>query len=124
MMSGLPIYLTILAGLLCATVVYLGVLFLWSPEKGLTFSTHQREHLTSVMADRYFMMAAFMVGSLVYGRPEVIAFAFAATGYVAAHDAAIYAKNGEPYGKHIVPVVLSAIVVGGALIAYFKTGAV
>lgn len=122
MMGGLPIYLSILAALLCVTVVYLGVLFLWSPEKGLSFSTHQREHLTSVMADRYFMMAAFMIGSLVYGRPEVIAFAFAATGYVAAHDAVIYAKNGQPYAKHIVPVVLSAVVVVGALLTYSNAG--
>ena len=123
-MSDLPIYITALAALMCAMVLYLGIIFLWAPEKGLEFATHQREHLPSVMANRYFMMAAIMIGSLIYGRPEVIAFAFAVTGYTPAHDAWIYAQNGQPYGKHVVPAVLSAVVVAAALVTFYKTGSV
>jgi hypothetical protein len=75
------------------------------------------------MANRYFSMAAVMIGALVYGRPEVIAFVFAATGFGPAHDAWIYARAGQPYKKHVLPAVLSAYVAIGALIVYLNSGA-
>jgi len=69
-------------------------------------------------------MAAIMIGSLIYGKSEVIAFTFAVTGLTPAHDAVIYARPDQPYKKHIVPAVLSAFVAIGALIVYFNSGAV
>ena len=112
-----------LGGALCLVVTYLGVLFLFTPERGLEFSSHQRNSLTTVMANRYFSMAAIMIGSLIYGEPEVIAFVFIVTGLTPAHDAWIYARQGQPFTKHIPPAVLSAIVAAAALYVYFNTGA-
>ncbi len=115
--------ITILGAVLSLVVFYIGVLFLIAPERGLKFSTHRAENLTSVMANRYFMMAAMMAGSLVYAKPEVIAFVFFVTGLTPVHDAWIYARNGQPFSKHIPPAVMSALMVIGALYVYFSTGA-
>ena len=123
-MTEMPLIIMALGGLLCVVVFYLGVLFQFAPERGLAFATHRVENLTSVMANRYFSMAAIMTGSLVYGKSEVIAFTFAVTGLTPAHDAWIYARAGQPYKKHIVPAVFSTFVVIGALIVYFNSGAV
>ena len=122
-MNDFPIYLTGLGAVLSVIVVYLGILFMFAPERGLAFATHKVENLPSVMANRYFSMAAVMIGSLVYGEPEVIAFVFAATGFGPAHDAWIYARAGQPYKKHVLPAVLSAYVSIGALIVYLNSGA-
>ena len=122
-MTVMPLIIIGLGGILSVIVIYLGVLFQFAPERGLAFATHRVENLTSVMVNRYFSMAAIMIGSLIYGKPEVIAFVFAATGFTPAHDAWIYARAGQPYKKHVLPAVLSAFVVIGALIVYFNSGA-
>jgi len=122
-MTEIPLIIIALGGILSAIVLYLAALFQFAPERGLAFATHKVENLTAVMANRYFSMAALMVGSLFYGKPAVIAFVFAAIGFGPAHDAWIYARAGQPYKKHILPAVLSAFVVIGALIVYFNSGA-
>jgi hypothetical protein len=122
-MTEMPLIIMALGAILSVIVIYLGVLFQFAPERGLAFATHKVENLPAVMANRYFSMAAVMVGSLVYGRPEVIAFVFAATGFGPAHDAWIYARAGQSYKKHVLPAVLSAYVAIGALIVYLNSGA-
>ena len=57
-MTEMPLIIMALGGLLCVVVFYLGVLFQFAPERGLAFATHRVENLTSVMANRYFSMAA------------------------------------------------------------------
>ena len=123
-MTEMPLIITALGAILSVIVIYLGVVFQIAPERGLSSSMHTSENLPKVMANRYFSMAAIMIGSLFYGRPEVIAFVFAATGYAPAHDAWIYARSGLPYKKHVLPAVLSAYVTIGALIVYLNSGAV
>ncbi len=122
-MTEMPLIIIALGGILSVIVIYLGILFQFAPERGLVFATHKVEYLPSVMANRYFSMAAVMIGALVYGKPEVIAFVFAATGFGPAHDAWIYARAGQPYKKHVLPAVLSAYVAIGALIVYLNSGA-
>lgn len=114
---GIAIFLT-------ATVLILGLLFMFAPDRGMAFATHHPENLPSVMANRYFTNAALMIGALLYGKPVIIAFVFIATGYGAAHDAVIYARAGQPYKKHILPAVLSTIVGGGAFLIYLTSGAI
>lgn len=104
-------------------VVFLGAIFWRTPEKGLVFATHRAEGLTQVMVNRYFVMAMMMGGSLAYGRPEVVAFAFVVTGLAPLHDAWIYYRLGTSYQKHLVPATLSAVVAVWAYKIYLDGGA-
>ena len=122
-MNGLPIQVTVLAVFLTGIVIWLAVLFLWSPKRGLTFATHERENLPEVMANRYLAMALIMAGALYNGDPGLIAFIFAATGFSAAHDAWIYARHKKPFVKHVFSATLSAVVAVAALVVHLNAGA-
>lgn len=113
----------ILGGLMTLMVCYLGVSFWRAPEKAMAFATHRIEGLPQVMVNRYFIIAMMMGGSLVYGRPEVIAFSFAVTGIGPLHDAWVYYRLGTSYQKHLIPAALSAVVAVWALKIYLDGGA-
>ena len=122
-MSALPAYLSVPALFLTGIVVWLAVLFLWAPRRGLSFATHEAENLPEVMANRYLAMALIMAGALYNGNPGLISFVFAATGISAAHDAWIYARHRKPWGKHLFSALLSAVVAAVALILHLNAGA-
>ncbi len=122
-MSTLPLPVYLLALAMTGIVIWLAVLFLWAPGRGLTFATHEAENLPEVMANRYVAMALIMAGALYNGNPGLIAFIFAATGLSAAHDAWIYARHGKPFVKHVFSATLSAVIALAALIVHFNAGA-
>ncbi len=122
-MNTMPTAIFILAVVLTGIVVWLAVLFLWAPKRGLSFATHEAENLPEVMANRYIAMALIMAGALYNGNPGLIAFIFAATGLSAAHDAWIYARHNKPFVKHVFSASLSAIVAIVALVVHFNAGA-
>lgn len=123
MFSSLPTSMLVLGGLMTLMVCFLGVRFWLTPEKGLEFATHTKDGLPQVMVNRYFVMAMMMGGSLVYGRPEVVAFSFAVTGIAPLHDAWVYYKLGTSYQKHLIPAALSAVVAIWALMIHLNGGA-
>lgn len=122
-MSQLPTLMVVLGGLMTLMVVYLGTIFWLTPEKGLAFATHTVDGLPQVMVNRYFVIAMMMGGSLVYGRPEVVAFSFAVTGVGPLHDAWVYKRLGTSYQKHLIPAALSAVVAIWAFKIYLDGGA-
>ncbi len=121
-MSALPAYVSLPALALTGIVIWLAVLFLWAPRRGLRFATHEAENLPEVMANRYLGMALIMAGALYNGNPGLISFVFAATGLSAAHDAWIYARHHKPYLKHVFSASLSALVSVAALAVYLNAG--
>ncbi|MFT4958981.1 MAG: hypothetical protein ACI92Z_000053 [Paracoccaceae bacterium] len=122
-MSQLPTLMLIIGGMMTLMVVYLGVIFWLRPEKGMAFATHSIDGLPQVMVNRYFVIAMMIGGSLVYGRPEVVAFSFAVTGVGPLHDAWVYHKLGTSYQKHLIPAALSAVISIWALTIYLNGGA-
>ncbi len=123
-MSTLPFPVVLLAVAMTGIVIWLAILFLWAPGRGLRFATHEVENLPEVMANRYVAMALIMAGALYNGDPGLIAFVFAATGLSAAHDAWIYARHGKSFLKHLFSATLSAVIALAALIVHFNAGAV
>ncbi len=122
-MSGLPAHVLLPGAFLCAMVLWLSVLFLFAPERGLAFSTHRREDLATVLGNRFLSTALIMAGALAYGWPEVVAFVFAASGISPLHDAWIYARRGKPFAGHLFSAVLSAAVAIAATVLYLNAGA-
>ncbi len=122
-MNELPIPMLLLGGAMTLMVAFLGFLFWRDPDRGLAFATHRPEGLAQVMVNRYFIIMMVIGGSLVYGRPEVVAFAFAVTGVGPAHDAWVYYRLGQSYQKHLVPAALSALVAIWALTLIPNAGA-
>jgi len=120
---SLPLSFLLLGWALTLTVVYLAWAFWRNPDKGMAFATHRAEQLPQVMVDRYFVIFMFMGGALISGNLLWIAYAFAVNGIAPLWDALIYRDAGQPYKKHLVPAVLSGVVVLWALFLYMTGGA-
>jgi len=123
-MSNLPLFMVVLGLAMTLAVGSLGLRFWLNPEKGMAFATHRLEGLPQVMINRYFIIMMVIGGSIFYGRPEVVAFAFAVTGIGPLHDAWVYYRVGQPFRLHLIPAALSAIVAIWALTLIPNAGAV
>ena len=108
--------------LICSAlgVVVSGVLawlFIADPENGLKQSTHRRDQLPFVMADRYIAFAWLALFATLYRDMNVIAAVFAAFAFMALADAWIYARAGHAYVKHLMAGIGALLVVAIALMA-------
>ncbi len=89
-----------LAGAGGVSLAVLGIAFLRDPASALRLSGHRAEALPRVMANRYLALAALALLAVLHGDAGVIAALFAVLGLMGLHDASIYARAGQAWGRH------------------------
>ena len=90
----------------------------WSdPEKGLRQTTHRREQLPLVMADRYTAFAILAAFLTLYGDLNILILFFAICAFMGFADGRIYARAGFSHWKHTAAGVLSLVAFGIAVAA-------
>ncbi len=99
---------------------WLALLFVLDPAQGMRHTTHRLDQLPRVMADRYIAMAFLAVGAAWKGDPAVIAWLFAAFAFMGLADAVIYARAGQPMGRHLAAGLAAAVV--AAIAAWAAAG--
>ena len=104
-------------------VGYMAFLFWTDPEKGLRETTHRREILPSVLADRYTAFAVLGLGMIAFGDYPIITVYFLAGTIMGLADGAIYARAGHPHMKHTVSGLLSLLAMLVTAVAWATTGA-
>ncbi len=115
---SLPLSLLLLGWAMALSVVWLAWVFWRDSDAGMALATHRTEQLPRVMVNRYFVIFMFMGGALASRNPLWVAYAFAVTAIASLWDALIYRKAGQPFRKHLVAALSSALVAGWAGYVY------
>lgn len=90
------------------------------PVAGLAVLTHRLEQLPLVMTDRYVALFGFSLFAALYGDMTVLIAWSLFLAFLALADAAIYARLGKPYMKHLSSGV-AALVASVVFVAALKT---
>lgn len=90
-----------------------------NPEEGLRQTTHLREMLPHVLADRYTAFAMLAAGLTVLGDLRALALFFGVCAYMGLTDGWLYVRAGHPHWKHTVSGLLSLVALGVTLAALF-----
>ncbi len=98
----------------------IAALCLRDPVAGLAFLTHRIEQLPHVMTDRYVALFGFSLFATLYGDLNVLIAWSLFLAFLAIADAAIYARLGKPYMKHLSSGV-AALVAFAVFVAALKT---
>lgn len=114
-MSGIAsngaVYLAYAGGLM---TLVLGVVFLFSPARGLAMTQHHADKLPTIMAGRYFFMTLIAVAAAMSAKPATIALVFIGLAGVAFFDALVYARANRPVLPHLAAGIGAAVVSGVA----------
>lgn len=116
----------LVTGFLVLTVLlvgYMAYLFWTDPERGLRETTHRRDRLPYVLADRYTAFAVLGLGMIAFGQYPIITVYFLAGSIMGLADGAIYARAGHPHVKHTVSGILSLLAMIVTAVAWATTGA-
>lgn len=107
-----------------AVLLLAGMAFLFwtNPAAGLRQTTHRPEQLPLVMADRYTAFAVMGVGAMLFGSLPVIAVFFLSCAIMGLADAAIYARAGFSWAKHVAAGGLSLVALAFTLLALMGQG--
>ena len=113
--------LTVLTYIACGlTLLLIGTmawLFWTDPERGLRETTHRRDLLPRVMADRYTAFAFLTLAFTIYGDFNVLAILFVSCAIIGFCDGWIYARAGQPHFKHTFSGVLAIVALAVTLAA-------
>ena len=82
---------------------------LYNPTAGLARLSHELEQLPNVMLARYIAIFGFSLFAAYYADFIVLLAWLSAASFMALFDAAIYARQGKPYGTHLTAGVLTVI---------------
>ena len=111
----------IVTGFLVLGVVlvgYMAWLFWTDPERGLRETTHRREKLPFVLADRYTAFAVLGLGMILFGDYPIITVYFLSGAIMGLSDGAIYARAGLPHIKHTASGALSVLAMAISALAW------
>jgi hypothetical protein len=98
-------------------LVVLAALFWHNPENGLKQTTHRRENLPLVMANRYTAFAVLGTAIVLSGHLPLLAVFFAVCAFMGFADGWNYARSGLAHIKHTASGVLSVVCLGVTLAA-------
>jgi len=84
-----------------AFTLLLAMVFLFSPQRGLELTKHHADKLPLIMVGRYLFMSMIIVGVVIGGSEELLAYLFMGLAGVAFFDAAIYAQAKRSTLPHI-----------------------
>ena len=98
-----------------AATLFLGVMFLFAPEKALVMTKHHADKLPLIMTGRYFFMTLMAVGAALSQDLSIIAFVFVGLGGIALFDALVYLSARRAVIPHFGAAVLAF---GVAALAY------
>lgn len=99
-----------LAWVTAGFLAVLGILFAVAPKLGLQATKHRAENLTTIMAGRYFFFVFVVVGIILTGTLQQVAFVFMGLAAVAFFDAATYARAKTAVVPHIGAGIAALIV--------------
>ncbi len=110
--------LTLVCGVITVLILALLAFVMWrDPEDGLRQTTHLKEQLPLVMADRYTAFAFLALAFTLLGDVRVLSIFFVACAYMGLTDGWLYHRAGHPHWKHTVSGILSLIAAAIACMA-------